>query len=311
MISDLRTMSHLELLVFSQVVRAGSITRAADELGIAKSAVSKHLARLEERLRVRLLIRSARRLSLTPEGEQLLPMVDSLIAETRRLAEVATEEISAPSGRVRFSASNEFGELLMATLMPEIGRQYPDIQVGLKLGYSFDDLQDPAFDLAFRIGSVNDDRLVSHPLGNLFRVLVASPDLPGLADLHEPRQLRDFNCMVFSSDEHEREWVMFKTRNPEQSERVTIRGRLSAFSFSALTAAAEAGAGIAYVPSFVAQRAIEQGTLVRVLPEWRSPDSPVFIAYRYGSHKIARIKAVIDLSRSLVPDILTRAGETN
>ncbi len=304
MISNLRTLGHLELLVFSQVVRSGGITAAADELDMAKSAVSKQLARLEERLQVRLLVRNARRLDLTAEGEHLLPMVESLIAETQRLVEVANEEISAPAGRVRIAASNEFGELMMATLMPEINRRYPEIEIGVKLGYSFDDLQDPAFDLAFRIGNVNDDRLVSHELGRFYRVLVASPELPGLSDLSDPWQLQDFNCMIFSSEDHQREWPMFHARNSQQVLRVPISGRLSALSFSALATAAEAGSGIAFVPDFVAQRGISRGTLTRVLPDWRSADAPVFLAYRYGSHKIARIRTVIDLAKSLVPDIL-------
>ena len=304
MISNLRTLSHLELLVFSQVVRSGSITAAADAMDMAKSAVSKQLARLEERLQVKLLVRNARRLDLTPEGEHLLPMVESLIAETRRLVEVATDEISAPAGRVRLAASNEFGELMMATLLPELNRRYPEIEIAVKLGYSFDDLQDPSFDLAFRIGNINDDRLVSHELGRFHRVLVASPQLAGLDKLSDPWQLQDFNCMIFSSEDHQREWPLFQTGNPQQAVRIPVSGRLSALSFSALATAAQAAAGIAFVPDFVVRESIKRGELTRVLPDWRSADAPVFLAYRYGSHKIARIRTVIDLARSLVPDIL-------
>ncbi len=301
-------MSHLELLVFSQVVRSGGISKAADDLGIAKSAVSKQLARLEERLQVKLLIRSARRLSLTPEGENLLPMVESLIAETRRLVEVASDDISAPAGRVRVATSNELGQLLMARLMPEIAAQYPKLRIGVKLGYGFDDLQDPAFDLAFRIGRVSDDRLVSHQVGTYYRVLVAHPALPGLDRVREPTDLQQHECMIFSSEQHQREWPLVHSLDPEHTVPIPIGGRLAALSFSALCAAAEAGAGITYLPNFVARAPIDRGSLVRVLPDWRSPDAPVFLAYRYGSQKIARIRAVIDLARELIPPLLREFG---
>jgi DNA-binding transcriptional LysR family regulator len=83
-----------------------------------------------------------------------------------------------------------------------------------------------------------------------------------------------------------------------------VRGNLAALSFTALTAAAEAGAGITYVPDFVARPAIKRGSLIHLLKDWQSPPAPVFLAYRFGSNKIARINAVIELAKSRIPEIL-------
>ncbi len=304
MVSKLRTLNHLELVVFREIVRSGGITAAANRLNLAKSAVSKYLSRLEERLQSRLLVRSSRRISLTPEGQHLLPMVESLIAETERLGEIASEDVAAPQGQVRIATSHEFGNLLMEHFLPQVITQYPALKLTVKLGYAFDDLQDPAFDLAFRILHVNDDRLVSHQLGMFKRILVAQPEYPGLAKIKHPRDLDAHNCMIFSSEETEREWPFQSIDKPDQVVRVNVSGNLAVLGFSALLGAARAGAGITYVPEFVAQPDLDRGSLVRVLPGWHSPAAPVFIAYRFGTQKIARIRAVIDLARERIPQLL-------
>lgn len=307
MVSNLRTLNHLELVVFREIVRCGGITAAADKLNLAKSAVSKYLSRLEDRLQSRLLVRSSRRISLTPEGRHLLPMVESLIAETERLVEIASEDIAAPQGQVRIATSHEFGNLLMEHFLPQVIDQYPALKLTVKLGYAFDDLQDPAFDLAFRILHVNDERLVSHQLGMFKRILVAHPDFSGLSQIKHPSDLEDHNCMIFSSDETEREWPFLVEDKQDEVVRVKVSGNLAVLGFSALLGAARAAAGITYVPEFVAQPDLERGSLVRVLPAWHSPSAPVYIAYRFGTQKIARIRAVIDLAREKIPQLLDQA----
>jgi len=304
MFSVLRTLSLLELVVFSEIVQRGGITAAANHLDMAKSAVSKYLARLEQHLQVKLLVRSSRRISLTTEGKHLLPLVESLIAETERLVEYAHEDSTEPRGQVRIAASHEFGALLSQAFLPQLTRAYPQLSASMKFAYSFDDLQDPSIDLAFRIGHVNDERLVALALGQFHRILVCSPNYPGAAKIETLQDLTAENCLIFSSDKVETQWT-FMHRQKELTEQVSVSGNLSAQSFTALAGAAESAAGIAWIPDFVVNEAIKKGTLVQILPEWHSLPAKVFLAYRFGSSRIARIQAVIDLAKHLIPELLS------
>ncbi|MEZ5519677.1 MAG: LysR family transcriptional regulator [Gammaproteobacteria bacterium] len=300
----MRTMSFQELQVFSEVARSGGITAAAEKLGMAKSAVSKQLSQLEQRLQVKLLARSSRRVSLTPEGRRLLPRVESIIAEGERLVDDAHEEVVKPAGVVRIAASPEFGALVAQRFLPPMLEQYPDLAVTMKLGYGFEDLQDPSIDLAFRIGHVNDDRLVAHPLGEFRRILVASPDFVAHNPLVKPTDLELVNCLVFSSNTSSTSWTLQHRQKPKRIEQVNVKGNIAILGFTALLGVAETGAGVGYVPDFITTRAIKDGRLVHCLPEWASQPTPVFIAYRFGAERIGRVKAVIDAARLIVPGLL-------
>lgn len=297
-------MTFQELRVFSEVVRSGGITAAAEKLGMAKSAVSKQLSQLEQRLQVKLLARSSRRVSLTHEGKRLLPRIESIIAEGERLVDDAHEEVIKPAGVVRIAASPEFGALVTQRFLPPLLQDYPDLTVTMKLGYGFEDLQDPAIDLAFRIGHVNDDRLVARPLGEFRRILVASPDFVEHNPLAKPSDLESVNCLVFSANTNSTSWALQNRQKPNRIEQVNVKGNIAALGFTALLGVAEAGAGVGYVPEFITTRAIQGGRLVHCLAEWASQPTPVFIAYRFGAERIGRVKAVIDAARHIVPSVL-------
>jgi DNA-binding transcriptional LysR family regulator len=304
MVSNMRTMTFQELRVFSEVTRTGGITAAAEKLGMAKSAVSKQLNQLEQRLQVKLLARSSRRVSLTPEGKRLLPRVESIIAEGERLVDDAHEEVVKPAGVVRIAASPEFGALVAQRFLPLLLEKYPDLTVTMKLGYGFEDLQDPAIDLAFRISHVNDDRLVARPLGEFKRVLVASPDFAESNPLVSPADLETVNCLVFSSNTNSTTWTLQHRQEPKRIEQVNVKGNIAVLGFAALLGVAETGAGIGYVPDFITTRAIGDGRLIHCLAEWASQSTPVFIAYRFGAERIGRVKAVIDAARQIIPNVL-------
>ena len=304
MVSIMRTINFQELLVFREVARSGGITAAADKLGIAKSAVSKQLNRLEQRLQVKLVARSSRRVSLTREGERLLPRVESLIAESERLVDDAHEEIASPAGVVRIAASPEFGALVAQRFLPLMLKKYPDLDFTMKLCYGFEDLQDPAIDLAFRIGHVNDERLVARQLGEFGRILVASPEFEANNDLNKPADLESVNCLVFSANANSTDWVLQHRQHPEQIEHVSVKGRIAVLGFTALLGVAEAGSGVGYLPDFLVRRTIEDGRLVHCLSDWASRPMPVFIAYRFGMERIGRVKAVMDAARQFIPGLL-------
>ncbi|MEZ4257384.1 MAG: LysR family transcriptional regulator, partial [Polyangiales bacterium] len=264
MVSDLRTLDFAQISSFVAVVRAGGVSAAASQLGLAKSAVSKHVSQLEGVLRVKLLERSSRRVSLTREGEHLLVRIESLLAEGERLLEHARDENDRLEDLVRIAATPEFGGLLAERFFPLVVERYPGLELAMDPAYGFADLQDPAIDLAFRIGTVHDDRLVARELGAFRRVLVASPEYMRRHPTRSVEQLSERECLIFSATRAQSKWRLVRGRKGDEVS-VPVRGKLAAKSFRVLAGLAERGAGIAFVPEFVVTEAIEGGRLVRCL----------------------------------------------
>jgi DNA-binding transcriptional LysR family regulator len=304
MVSNLRTMDFQQIDSFVAVVRCGGVSAAAHELGIAKSAVSKHVSRLEAILQVKLLERSSRRVSLTREGEHLRSRLESLLAEGERLLEQAREEHDRPEGLVRIAATPDFGGLIAQRFFPLVLERHPGLQLVMEPAYAFADLQDPAFDLAFRVGNIQDDRLVARELGAFQRVLVASP---GYLRSHPTTGVHDLgrrDCLIFSGGQAQAAWTLASKDGTEITS--DVHGKVAVKSFRILLALAEQGAGIALLPQFLVADAVASGRLKRCLPGYASPFAPVYLTYRVGSDKIRRLRAVLDLALEHVPALLTR-----
>ena len=274
-------------------------------MSLSKSAVSKHLTRLEERLGVKLLERSSRHVRLTAAGERLLPRVESILADGRRLLEQAAEERVEPAGLVRVAATPEFGSVVAQTFFPRVVQKYPLLQLAMSAAYRFEDLQDPAYDLAIRVGRVVDERLVAKRLGQFRRVVVASPSYLDRQAVREPEDLARINALIFSARTTERTWTFVRIPNDEDETRVDVRGSTAVQSFTTLAEMALRGLGVAYLPDFVVADAIRRGTLVRCLPRFHSPPTSVMLAYRFGTDGIRRVQVVLEMAKDEVPKLLS------
>lgn len=300
----METMTFQELRIFSEVARAGGVTPAANKLGISKSLVSKQLSRLEQQLQVQLLTRSSRRVQLTLEGERLLSRIESIIAEAERLVEDAHDEVGHPRGIVRIAASPEFGGLVVKHFFPLLLEKYPELNLTMKLAYRFEDLQDPSIDLAFRISDVHDDRLVARRLGEFRRIIIASPDYISKRKIKRPVDLESVNCLIFSGDSLNSNWTLQHRKDAERIEHINVTGNIAVQGFNALLGVVESGAGIANVPEFITDQAIQEGRIVHCLKQWASQPASVFIAYRFGAERIGRVNAVINEARKVIPGLL-------
>lgn len=301
MVSKLETIDLRHLRAFAEVARRRGVTAAADALGRPKSAISKSLSALERQVGVRLLERSTRRIALTPTGILLLSRAESILSDMDRLEEDIRLQSREVRGVVRMTAPPELGALLSESFIPSVLRSHASLEIGIDLGYAFDDLLDPRFDLAFRLGSIHDDRLVARRLGEFFRIAVASPAYLKSNPLRAPADLAHCNCLAFSATEHQAVWTLQRRsagRDKEggKVEEISVRGNFAAHGFSALMHAAAAGLGVARVPEFAARSSIMRGELVRVLPAWSAPPTEVFLVHRFGQERIQRVKAVIDAS---------------
>lgn len=304
MVRKLRTMTFMELIIFQEVVRCGGITAASIKLDIAKSAVSTQLSRLESRLGVKLLERSSRRMTMTVEGQQLLPKVESLIAEGELLLQYAETKSKEPSGQVRIALTLDFGQLVVANFFPQVTKLYPKITLGCKFSYQFEDMQDTAFDLGVRIGKVNDENLVAHKLGEIRRVLVAGKKYIQQHPVFVPEDLKKLNCMIFSSSNTSRTWSLISCEDGVTEASLDVSGDVAVQSFSTLVELCMSNQGVAYVPYFLVKEHIASGKLKHILPLWQSKTSNVYLVYRFGADKIHRIKAVIDCAKKYLPSLI-------
>jgi DNA-binding transcriptional LysR family regulator len=301
-VSESRTLELLELHCVLAVARRASVTAAAADLGMSKSAVSKYVTRFEERSGVRLFERSTRRVVPTPAGTALLPRVESLLAEADLLLDHAREVRSTVAGVVRLAATPEFGGLVAEALLPALGERYPELRLVMTATYAREDLKDPAYDLAFRIGALGDDGLSARRLGELRRVPVASPAFAQAHGLGSVQELARAPCLLFSGSRTAATWTLETPSGERHS--VPVEASFSVESFTTLAALARAGHGVALIPEFLVRADLSEGRLVVVPPGHSAVPSDVWLAHRVGAERVARVRAVLDLATELVPACL-------
>ena len=231
MVAEIRTLGMPALISFHTVARLGGISVAADHLNMAKSGVSRHISRLEDRFGVKLVERSGRSVKLTPTGVRLNQRIQSIIADIDLLDDIAREESGDVSGQVNFAATAEFGSVIAATLLPAVQERFPELTLVMRPAYDFEDMQDPSTDLAFRIGTFDDDRLVAKELGNFRCWLVTSPELAARTAVNSPQDLQEQPCLTFRSDVADTTWTFF---SPGDISTIKASGPFATRSFAVL-----------------------------------------------------------------------------
>ncbi|MEM6588259.1 MAG: LysR family transcriptional regulator [Pseudomonadota bacterium] len=285
---------------FHTVARLGGISAAAEHLGHAKSGISRHVAQLEAHFGVRLLERGARSVSLTPIGEQLDARIASILAEVDLLGDLAREESVGISGNVSIAATPEFGGLLAESLFPKVQALYPKLSMAMRPSYDYEDMQDAGTDVAFRVGSFADDRLVVRKMGVFRRILVASPEVAGRPGLTDPKALKGRACLTFQG---RRPGATWRFESAKSEVEVDVTGPVSVRSFTTLRQLAIAGQGFAFLPDFMVQEELAQGLLVRVLPDYASVARPIYMTFRPGARKVARVDAFLKVAEDVVPGL--------
>lgn len=278
--------------VFTTVVEAGSFAAAADRLEMSRAMVTRHVAQLESHLGVRLLHRTTRRLSLTEAGAEYQRRAAQVLGLAQEAADVAAQHARAPSGTLRITSSVGFGHGPLQPAISSFLRQYPGVQIDLQLSERTVDLVEEGFDLAVRVASSLDPGLVARKLA---RVRVLCCAAPAYLQAHgvprTPQDLLAHNCMSYAHKDWRSEWHF---RRGNQAQAVPIAGNLRASGGSVLVAAAIAGDGIVMEPEFHLWQALAKGRLVRVLPQWQTPELALYAVYPERHHLPLKVRCFID-----------------
>ncbi|HHQ4724442.1 LysR family transcriptional regulator [Aeromonas veronii] len=283
----------LELMgLFATVVEQGSFTRAAELLGMPKSSVSQKISRLESQLGVRLLQRTTRRLSLTPQGELYVEHCQGLLALARSANLAMARLRSAPAGRVRITAPEATGTLLLGRILAEFRALYPEVVLELTLSDEQLDLVGEGYDLALRAAPLKDSSLICRRIGQVPRHLVAAPAY--LAAHGMPQQLSDlgrYACLVHSALPL---W-------PLQEGGWRPQGACISNSLLALRELAINEGGIALLPHHVCEGDLASGRLQKVLPELAVPPNPFYLIYPSREHLAPALRTLMDFVAERLP----------
>ncbi len=278
-----------DVAVFVQVVRAGSFTGAARELDMQKSSVSRKVSALEERLSTRLLQRTTRKLHLTDEGRTFFEYAERAVSAIDEAQLALLGMHAAPRGLLRITAPLNFG--FLGPIVAAFLQANPDVEIEMSCSDRVVDLVDERFDLAIRAGPLPDSALIARRLGSLPKSLFASPAyLAREGTPTTPEALASHACLAFGASKR----ASFVLLGQAARREISFVPRLVANDYDLLRAATLAGLGIALLPTPDCERALRDGELEILLPEWSSEETPLHAVYPSTLHLSTAVRAFVD-----------------
>ena len=254
------------LAAFVKVADSASVSRAALELGVGKSVVSKRVAQLEELIGATLFARSTRRIALTPAGEAYTEFARRALAEMAAGEERLRALCSELTGRIRISATVSWGQRVLAGKLPEFLRLHPSIEVDLQLVDRMVDVAYERIDIALRWSTSPPPGLMCEPVAVVDWSVVAAPAyLTEAGTPLEPADLARHSCLCYWRELSDDLWVF---AHAGRIARVRVQGRYHVDNPEAVAEAAIAGLGIAMLPDYLCQDGLADGRLLRVMPGW-------------------------------------------
>ena len=282
-----------EMEAFATVVDQGGFTDAARKMGISKSAVSKHVSSLESRLGARLLNRTTRRVSPTEIGLAYYDRARRVLNDAGEADALVSSMQSAPSGLLRISVATDFGVNHMSPILGDFLVDFPDITVNMVLNNRYVELISEGFDLAIRIGEMEDSSLRARKLTETTKRLIASPKY--FEQFGRPEKIDDLNdhkLLHYSNQSAGNVWKL--TAPSGEKRQVRTQGWLTVNDGQSLLNACVSGLGIAYLPSFLYAEALKDGLVEEAMPELPSESQGIFAVYPPGRYTQPKVRTFID-----------------
>lgn len=282
----------LEMQTFNAVVDAGSFVKAADALDLSKAAVSRYVVDMETRLGVRLLHRTTRKLSLTEEGQVFYARSKELLAELQEAEDEVTARSDAASGLLRINAPFTFGILHLAPLWGEFKALHPKVSLDVTLADRLVDLVEEGYDVAIRIAKLENSTLVSKRLATTRIVLCASPQyLAQHGTPQHPSELINHAIISYSYRSAKDEWTF---TGPQGTVSVKTKPCIHTNNGDTCRAAALSHQGVILQPTFLVGKDLADGSLVELMPSYRSEELGIYAVYPTRKHVSAKVRALIE-----------------
>ncbi|WP_320827613.1 LysR family transcriptional regulator [Reinekea sp.] len=292
------------LVLFSHINKLGSLTAAAQLLGLSRSSVSKQLAALEQRVGSRLLNRTTRTLVLTDVGRQVLQEAHKVELALQTIEHISDDHQSEMSGTLNLSCSSAQGRVHLVPLITQFLARYPRLRVNLQLEDRFVDMVAENIDVSIRTGYLPDSNLIARKLGDLSWVLCASPGyLKNAPPLDTPRDLLQHRCLFYKNAKMTMSTWQFAGADGTQT--VTVSGPLAINDPSALVAAAVEHAGVLLIDQGLLGDTLRQGKLVPLLPEYKAIGGlPMYVVFPEKEFMPAKTRALIEFLMVEMPRLM-------
>jgi DNA-binding transcriptional LysR family regulator len=282
-----------QLSAFVEVARAQSFAQAARQLERHISAVSRAVAALENRLGVRLLQRTTRRVTLSDAGREYFKRCEALLAEFEGADAQVRDHAAAIRGTLRLSVATGAGQTLLAPLLAQFLAEHPALSLDVQMSNRYVDLLEEGYDLSLRVGTLGaDSRLVVRRLAPSRRVLVASPGYLGRrGHPRTPQQLLEHACLTLDVGPRPRHWQLERARARVA---LDVSGPLRSNNSFALLSACRDGLGVSLLPEFVVHADLQRGALRPVLPGWASAEQGIYAVYPSARFIPAKVRVFVD-----------------
>ena len=286
-------MGQLEdMKIFIRIVEAGGISRAADQLGFAKSAVSRRLADMETRLGARLLNRTTRTSSLTEIGQRFYNRALTIVDDVAELNALTTDANTSLEGIIKLAAPLSFGLTHLAPAIDIFLNQHPGLTINIDFSDRQVDLIEEGFDLAFRIADLKDSNLMARKISPIRLILCASPEyLNKYGTPKTPDDLKNHSLLYYNIM-RSNIWTLTDTKGRQST--VNINAKMVANNGDFLKDMAVAGHGIVSSPTFISWQAIAAGDLVPVLTDYKLPQTNAYAVYPQTRYLSRRTRILID-----------------
>lgn len=281
---------------FVRVVEAGTFTKAADTLDLPNATVTRLIQGLEQDLKVRLLHRTTRRVTVTPEGATYYERVVRLLAELGDIESTTRQSLAKPSGRVKVETAPGLATRVIIPALHEFYEEYPDIDIELGASNKHADLIGEGIDCVIRAGTVNEQLMVVRRIGSLSFTTCATAEFVKRHGLPQtPEELKQFPTIGMVSAKSAGRGAPFRFNNGStELEFANLSHKLLVNDTNAYLAAGLAGLGIVQMPSYAATAALKSGALVPMLTEWSQSVTPVHVMYAPNRFLSAKVRVFID-----------------
>jgi LysR family transcriptional regulator for bpeEF and oprC len=288
--------------LFTRVVETGGVTRAADSLGVPKATATTLIQKLEATLGVRLLNRTTRRVSVTPDGTAYYERCVAILGLVRETEESLGKQHATPKGRLRVDVPTLMARLVFVPGLPDFFARYPDIELALSCTERRVDLIEEGIDCAVWSGEIEDSNFVARRVGFLYFATCASPSY--IAEHGRPQHPNDLarhRCINHFAPRTGRvaDWTFSKNGERVQT---SLGGFIELDDENSYVAAAEAGLGVAQIPAFVLKESMEHGRLDLLLGDWFPEPSPLYVVYPQRQHLSAKVRAFVDWVAELLSE---------
>jgi DNA-binding transcriptional LysR family regulator len=280
---------------FSRVVEAGSFTRAADSLDMPNATMSKLVQELEAHLGVRLLQRTTRRVTVTPEGEDYYAKASRVLKNLEDIDSSFNLGRSKPRGHLRIDVGGSTARDVLIPLLPEFMAQYPDIRIDLGVSDRSVDLIGDNVDCVIRGGALDNSSLVARSIGHATMVTCATPGyLKHYGTPAYPDELKNGHRLISYVSAQNGRAVPFRFERKGEKVEIKLEHRIGINESNAHLAACVAGLGIVQTFSYAAKTALDEGTLVEILAKWRPAAYPFHVVYPQSRYVTHRLRVFID-----------------